>query len=400
MSQKKQPRRYRNQQLVGTARRGLAAQDLLLMCEEGFRTFVPFLLTLRGAVRDPEIGLRPIDVRRCEEDTKVLLSLAEADLARLRSLVAQDDAFRCHVEARMGGFRRAEEKVAALRGLLGRGGGLSTLEGAVAEGRRELQEIIAEGLEARETLLTENELMIKDVVWKISKGRPELAEDLTGIALEAFSVCVDRTYELHRGIEFSTYVYNCMWGRCNEEAAIHDHTIHIPQDLLGERRRAARGGEVDPGREESFRMVDQAGNLISLNAPTRRPDGEATEIGELVGDCGLGDIEGRIALNDAVARVLAAMRPRHRRVLELRFGLGGGEELVLEEVAGVLHAEENEPKTPGEKLGENEIPHGRPLTKERIRQIEKAAMNEFRGLMVDAFGGRVFEEIMGEGFEG
>jgi len=54
---------------------------------------------------------------------------------------------------------------------------------------------------------------------------------------------------------------------------------------------------------------------------------------------------------EKVAEVLETMTPRNKKVLEMRYGIGGGEPLTLEEVATVFD-----------------------LTKERIRQIEAKAI--------------------------
>jgi RNA polymerase sigma factor (sigma-70 family) len=56
-----------------------------------------------------------------------------------------------------------------------------------------------------------------------------------------------------------------------------------------------------------------------------------------------------------VAEVLETMTPRNKKVLELRYGIGGGEPLTLEEIATVFS-----------------------VTKERIRQIEAKAIRRLK----------------------
>ena len=52
-----------------------------------------------------------------------------------------------------------------------------------------------------------------------------------------------------------------------------------------------------------------------------------------------------------MAEVLETMTPRNKKVLEMRYGIGGGEPLTLEEIATTLS-----------------------VTKERVRQIEAKAI--------------------------
>ena len=60
-------------------------------------------------------------------------------------------------------------------------------------------------------------------------------------------------------------------------------------------------------------------------------------------------------MRQSVERLLAGLSPRERRVLELRFGIEGGEEQTLEEL--------------GRQFG---------LSRERIRQIEGKAIERLR----------------------
>ena len=67
------------------------------------------------------------------------------------------------------------------------------------------------------------------------------------------------------------------------------------------------------------------------------------------------DAAAREILREQVKNALAVLSERERQVLELRFGLLDGKDHTLEEV--------------GQKFG---------LTRERIRQIEAAAMKKLR----------------------
>jgi len=61
--------------------------------------------------------------------------------------------------------------------------------------------------------------------------------------------------------------------------------------------------------------------------------------------------------NEALDRALSVLTPRTRRIIELRYGLGGGEPMLLEAV--------------GREVG---------LTRERVRQLEQEALAQLASL--------------------
>ena len=67
------------------------------------------------------------------------------------------------------------------------------------------------------------------------------------------------------------------------------------------------------------------------------------------------EVTDRRLLRDEMARLLAQLTSRERRILELRYGLGASEPLTLQEI--------------GEEVG---------LTRERVRQIECEALSKLR----------------------
>ena len=87
---------------------------------------------------------------------------------------------------------------------------------------------------------------------------------------------------------------------------------------------------------------------ISLQRPALE-DGE-TELGDMIADTSAADVTETVAEtmdSEALSRALDRLSPRTRRIIELRYGLAGGEPMMLEAV--------------GRAVG---------LTRERVRQLE------------------------------
>ena len=73
--------------------------------------------------------------------------------------------------------------------------------------------------------------------------------------------------------------------------------------------------------------------MVSLQRPTGE-DGD-TELGDMIADTSAEDITetvGERMRNEALERALDVLTPRTRRIVELRYGLGGGEPMLLEAV--------------------------------------------------------------------
>jgi len=182
---------------------------------------------------------------------------------------------------------------------------------------------------------------------------------------------VDR-FQYRRGFRFSTYA--TWWIRQAITRAIADtgRTIRLPSHLvttlnqiaaarltLG--RELAREPTIDelaartgvPAEKVSLALRSSA-PLTSLDLPV----GEDVVLGEFVADVGATSPHESLAARetDWLARqALASLSPRHRYVLELRFGLGGAREHTLQEIA--------------DRLG---------VSRERARQLEAAALNRLR----------------------
>ena len=183
-------------------------------------------------------------------------------------------------------------------------------------------------------------------------------------------------FDYRKGFKFSTYA--TWWIRQAVARALADkaRTIRIPVHIvekLNKIRRAERslltalGREptpeeiaevtgIDPEEVDSIKRSAQA--PISLEMPVG--DGEESEFGQLIADERAESPYERaveILTNEALREALEKLSYRERRVLELRYGLGGEHPRTLAEVGRTFN-----------------------VTRERIRQIENQALKKLRNL--------------------
>jgi RNA polymerase primary sigma factor len=181
-------------------------------------------------------------------------------------------------------------------------------------------------------------------------------------------------FDYHRGFKFSTYA--TWWIRQAVTRAIADQsrTIRIPvhmNESLSKFLRAARELEKELGRnpkneEIAHRLETSPDKVQQLRTIARDPvsldlpvgsDGESVLGDLLVGRAAGSIIDPLMAhdVEDETAGVLRMLPPNEERVLRMRFGIGYDREYTLEEI--------------GQSFG---------LTRERIRQIEAAALQKLR----------------------
>jgi RNA polymerase primary sigma factor len=180
-------------------------------------------------------------------------------------------------------------------------------------------------------------------------------------------------FDYRRGFKFSTYA--TWWIRQGITRALADQsrTIRIPVHMTenfqrvhkATRQLAQRLGR-SPSIEEVAGSVKSTGErvaqtlqafqeVVSLEYPVG--DGEAL-LGDFIPDRESPTAESlvdRTQMTQQVAQVLGSLSPREEAVVRLRFGIGQGEAMTLEEV--------------GRTLG---------VTRERIRQIEAKALIKLR----------------------
>jgi RNA polymerase primary sigma factor len=116
--------------------------------------------------------------------------------------------------------------------------------------------------------------------------------------------------------------------------------------------------ELEIDREEVEQIRRSAQAPISLEKPVG--DEEESEFGHFLADQGAAapDEAAETTLRkETLKRILCALSPRERRVLELRYGLDGQHPRTLDEVGRTFH-----------------------VTRERVRQIENQSLKKLQAL--------------------
>ena len=178
-------------------------------------------------------------------------------------------------------------------------------------------------------------------------------------------------FDHRRGFRFSTYA--AWWIKQSLQRALLDRTVRLPVHVADDRRRITKlraayvaQHEHEPSVAElsalSTLAPDRVENILSLPA---QPSSLDVPVGE-DGDARLVDLvpsnitppdqtAALHALGDQMGELLSKLDGRERQILQLRFGIENPREHTLEEVGKLLH-----------------------LTRERIRQIEQAALTKLR----------------------
>jgi RNA polymerase primary sigma factor len=236
----------------------------------------------------------------------------------------------------------------------------------------ELEMRVREAQSAREHLGRANTRLVVSIAKRyMGQGLP--FPDLIQEGNVGLMRAVDK-YDYKRGNRFSTYATWWIRQAITRALAQKTRTIRIPLHMTERIRQMYRTAQVleqELGRRptpeeiaaemelpaESVRgMMDASQHAIALERPVG-DDGDS-EFGDFIEDQDTpepADAAAHHLLQETIERVLADLTPRQAHILRLRFGLGGGEQHTLEEIAN--------------KFG---------LSRERIRQLEKEALRRLR----------------------
>lgn len=181
-------------------------------------------------------------------------------------------------------------------------------------------------------------------------------------------------FDYAKGYRLSTYATWWVKQSITRSLADQSRTIRLPVHMVeavNKIRRAQRSLSVKLGREPSMEevaeevnmsekrvaeLIQASGDTVSLETPVG--DEEGSNLGDFVADDANASTEDKaesFLLREEIDSMLQGLNPREREVIILRFGLETRHPLTLEEV--------------GKRFN---------VTRERIRQIETAALRKLR----------------------
>ncbi len=238
--------------------------------------------------------------------------------------------------------------------------------------RAKLISHIEQAQEAREHLGRANTRLVVSIAKRyMGQGLP--FPDLIQEGNVGLMRAVDK-YDYTRGNRFSTYATWWIRQAITRALAQKTRTIRIPLHMTERIRQMYRTAqileqelgrrptpeeiakEMDIPTENVRSMMDASQHAIALERPVG-DDGDS-EFGDFIEDQDTPEPAEAAAhhlLQETIEEVLSELTPRQAHILRLRFGLGGGEQHTLEEIAN--------------KFG---------LSRERIRQLEKEALRRLR----------------------